>query len=494
MGITKSTYQLLVEHSRDAFFVVTPEMKYIEVNPAACEMLGYTEEELLNLKIPDIALTKHNEQLHAFNALIKKGEVLSEIHIKTKSGRKIPAEINAVKLPDGNFLGILRDISKRKEIEEELKESEKKYRKLIESSPNAIIICHNKKIIYANKSAVELFGFNDSKEIKGFNLSDFVKLDYRKKFEQDLKHIVNKDMCQEYVFINNEFRKMVVEVKGIPFNYKNNKTAFLIIKDVSSMKKHQEEQLKMEKLESLSVFAGGVAHDFNNLLTIIKGNISLIEYDMNINKDPTSKIIEIKKAVKQTQYLTQQLLTYCKGELYEKEVMNIEELLREDINLILSNYDVKCKINLEDNLYPVEIDRSQINQVINNIVINAVQSMNEKGTIYVTAENIKDGSRCCDISGSGKYVKITIKDEGRGISAQDMIKIFDPFFTTKDEGSGLGLAVSYSVIKRHCGYLTVNSELGKGSEFGIYIPASEKKIQTDHYLMERQLSFNFGVQ
>ncbi len=495
LTLPEHKYSLLVEFSRDAIFVVTPEMNYIEVNSAACKMLEYTKEELLNLKIPDVASTKYNNEIHVFNKLVKEGNIFSEIHLRTKNGREFPAEINAAILPDGNYLGSVRDITERKKLEKDIIESENKYRKIFESSPNSILICHNLKIIFINKAAVQLLGFNVPEEIIDKNVLNFIKLSYKEKFKSDLDCIVKKDkeICEEYVFIDKKFKEMIVEIKGILFNYKNLKTVFLVMKDISLRKKLQEEQLNLEKLNCLSVFAAGVAHDFNNLLTIIKGNISLVEYFINLGKDPTSKLFEINKAVKQTECLTKQLLTYCKGEEFEKETINIEDILKDSIKLILPNYNIKCNFDLSDNLYPVEIDRSQINQVMNNIVINAVQSMNQEGEIYLAAENIENGLKCSDILNPGKYVKITIRDEGSGISTEDMQKIFDPFFTTKQEGSGLGLAVSYSVIKRHNGYLIVNSELGKGSEFRIYLLASKKKLNYDKFNLGTQLSLDFNI-
>ncbi len=243
-------------------------------------------------------------------------------------------------------------------------------------------------------------------------------------------------------------------------------------RDITERKRAEEELLRTQKLESISVLAGGIAHDFNNLLAAIMGNVSLAMLDISPGNEAHTRLVNAEKASLRAQDLTQQLLTFSKGGTPVKTVTSLGTLIKETAGFSLRGSKVKCELVLPGDLWPVEADEGQITQVINNLVINADQAMQDGGIVTIRGENIALGARDVPPLREGNYVKISVRDRGAGIPKEHLTKIFDPFFTTKQKGNGLGLAVSYSIIKKHEGHIAVESEPRTGTTFSLYLPAS----------------------
>ncbi|MFZ0390448.1 MAG: PAS domain S-box protein, partial [Calditrichia bacterium] len=250
------------------------------------------------------------------------------------------------------------------------------------------------------------------------------------------------------------------------------------VRDITKMRRMEEEQQKWEKLESLGVLAGGIAHDFNNVLTGILGNISLA---MISPKDPEKTIPRLEaaeKAAYRARNLTQQLLTFSKGGLPVKQQIALKNLIEEAANFALMGSNVRCDCRIPADLPQIDADEGQITQVLHNLIINADQAMPNGGIIRIKCSKTTITDAQFIPLKPGEYVCIAIMDEGTGISPEFLPSIFDPYFTTKQKGSGLGLATSYSIIKKHEGYIGVESEFGKGTTFTIYLPVStETEIQ-----------------
>ncbi|GIV96672.1 MAG: hypothetical protein KatS3mg057_1329 [Herpetosiphonaceae bacterium] len=234
----------------------------------------------------------------------------------------------------------------------------------------------------------------------------------------------------------------------------------------------EEELLKAKKLESISILAGGIAHDFNNMLMVVLGNISLAKLDVAVDSELYQLLSEAEQSILRAKELTHQLLTFSKGGIPIKRTISIADLLRETASLIVSGSHVRCEFSLPDDLWPVDVDEGQMRQVIGNLVLNAQQAMPGGGVIKIWAENLSGGAQ----TGSGEHmqraVRIAIEDQGTGIEIEDQDRIFDPYFTTKPKASGLGLALCYSIIKRHDGDIRVESTPGAGATFFITLPAS----------------------
>ena len=258
------------------------------------------------------------------------------------------------------------------------------------------------------------------------------------------------------------------------------KAAYLaILSDITERKRTEQEMLRAQKLESLELIAGGLAHDFNNLLTANVANISLAKIRAEAGSPVRDALAKAEKAASKARELTRQLLTFAKGRASVKTVTSLVLLIEECVALALSGSNIKCKQRVADDLWTTEIDPSQISMVFQNILINAQQAMPNGGTITVKAENVLVGAES-ELEGASatkpKYVRVTVSDTGSGISAENLSKIFDPYFTTKSKGTGLGLATSYAVIKKHGGRIEVGSHVGKGTTFQVYLPASDQGI------------------
>lgn len=251
----------------------------------------------------------------------------------------------------------------------------------------------------------------------------------------------------------------------------------LVFRDVTEQLKTEKELLKIKKLESIGILAGGIAHDFNNILAAILGNINLALFDQDL-KEKTKKLLsEAEKASIRAKELTQQLLTFSKGGEPVKEVSSLDEVIRDSADFILLGDKVSCRYDIPEDLWLVDIDKGQMSQVIQNIVLNAGHAMPEGGTISITCENLAVAAgEVLPFAPGGRFVKISIRDSGIGMPVNIAEKIFDPYFTTKHGGSGLGLAISQSIINKHNGHITVDSTPGVGSTFTIYLPCSTETI------------------
>jgi signal transduction histidine kinase/ActR/RegA family two-component response regulator len=248
-----------------------------------------------------------------------------------------------------------------------------------------------------------------------------------------------------------------------------------LMDEIEKRVRMEEEVFRAQKLEAVGILAGGIAHDFNNLLTAVLNTLYLAKIAVNPEEKAYEKMETAEKVLENAKALTQQLLTFSKGGEPVKETVHIEEVIKETVSFVLRGSNLICKFDINDDIWPVEVDTGQISQVISNLVINADQAMPAGGEIKVCAENAKiDKSGILPLE-DGRYVKLSIQDAGHGISTEHICKIFDPYFTTKQKGSGLGLASSYSVIRNHGGHISVESELGVGSTFHVYLPASDKE-------------------
>lgn len=251
----------------------------------------------------------------------------------------------------------------------------------------------------------------------------------------------------------------------------------LVFRDITEKRRMEEELIKVEKLESIGVLAGGIAHDFNNILTAILGNISLAKHLAASVPEVTAKLKEIENASYRARDLTQQLLTFSKGGLPVKKSLSIGKFFYDSAMFSLGGSNISLDFTVPQDIWSVNADEGQLSQVFNNLVINAIQAMPEGGEIRASIKNIVLPTSSTLPLTEGKYVQLSLTDSGHGISTFNLNRIFDPFFTTKSKGSGLGLATAYSILEKHGGYITADSQLGAGTTFTIYLPASDKETE-----------------
>jgi PAS domain S-box-containing protein len=370
--------------------------------------------------------------------------------------------------------------------EAELRENEEKYRGLIETTNTGYVIVDAEgKVLDANSEYARLTGYNDIKEILGRSVIEWTAEDDQRKnaaaLEQCLKTGFVKHLELDYVGRDGWF--MPVEMNATAISTSEGVKFLGLVRDISDRRRVEDEKAKLEaqlvqaqKMEAIGTLAGGIAHDFNNILTAIIGNISLTMLDFQMKKQSRERLNQAEKACQQAQKLSQQLLTFSRGGAPIKEVVSVKRLITESVSFASRGSQVKYELSLPAALWAVEADPGQISQVSQNLVINAIQAMPTGGMIKIRGENMEVGAGSDLPIDFGRYIKISIKDEGIGISAEHLSRIFDPYFTTKQKGSGLGLAISYSIIKNHHGHISVESELEIGTTFNVYLPASDQEV------------------
>ncbi|MDP3111729.1 MAG: PAS domain S-box protein [Thermodesulfovibrionales bacterium] len=472
-------YRALVDNTLVGVYKTNLKGDILFVNAALSRILEFASPEEM-IKEKTTALYKNPERREELIESIRKtGKVKNfEAELLTKTGKSKHVLLSAVL--DGDILsGMIMDISDRKLSEEGIKESEEKYRMLIENIQDGIFIIQDAKIKFLNEAFAKMIGYT-VEEVIGMDIQKLIAPeDLDMVMDRYQQRLAGKDVPKEYEFLmlhKDGVTRVIVNMLVGLVDYQGRTANMGTVKDVTEHKLMEAELQKAQKLESLGILAGGIAHDFNNILTAITGNISLAKMYAQPGLEVFDILTEVEKASLRAKNLTTQLLTFSKGGIPVKRLSSITKLIKDSTGFALSGSKVKCEISTPDDLCPVEIDEGQISQVIHHMIINAQQAMPEGGIIKVKAENITtDAEQPLPLKG-GKYLKISIKDHGIGISEEHLAKIFDPYFTTKQKGSGLGLASAYSIIKKHEGHITAESKLGEGTTFYIYLPASEKKI------------------
>ena len=306
-----------------------------------------------------------------------------------------------------------------------------------------------------NGAWVNILGYSLD-ELLAKPFTDFIHLDDVNStlFAITAQHDPSAEYINRYKCKDGSYRHFSWQISAIT----GNDLVLATARDITELLRSREDMLKTQKLESLGVMAGGIAHDFNNILTAIIGNISLARLRLQGQEEVELCLKNAENASLRAKGLTQQLLTFAKGNAPIKKVVKIDILAMESAGFSIHGSASECIFAFPENLWPVEADEGQLSQVLQNLVINAVQAMPNGGTINLGAENV--------ISQSGaKFVRICVRDNGVGIPVTLLSKIFDPYFTTKPTGNGLGLAASYSIIQQHGGKIRVSSTPGIGSSF-----------------------------
>jgi two-component system cell cycle sensor histidine kinase/response regulator CckA len=367
---------------------------------------------------------------------------------------------------------------RRIQAEAALRASEEQYRLLIENVNDGIVISQREKFIFFNQRFAEMLGYEPR---------ELLMKDYREVYTPQSVEILQKRAERrsrgeevpahyETVFRRKDGSELPVEANVTIIDYQGEMATFAVIRDISERKQMEEEIMKAQKLSSVGVLAGGMAHEFNNILTAIVGNLSLAKADTDPRDTLFKVLTDAENALERANRLTQQLLTFAPGGAPVKKLTSLAELLRESAILTTQDTPAHCEFSIPDDLWDAEIDRGQMEQVMSNIIVNAVQALPHGGTIQVRAENVMIEDNEIPALAAGRYAKISVEDQGVGITPEDLPRVFDPYFTTKQGAAGLGLATSYSIVKRHNGHISIESFSGIGTTVTFYIPASEKKI------------------
>ncbi len=384
----------------------------------------------------------------------------------------------------------------RKRAEEALRESEGKLRAITDAAADGIILMDNDaNISYWSPSAEKIFGYR-AKEVMGREMHLFIApKDHHDAYREGFKKFretgqgpaIGKTL--EFTAIRKNGTQFPIEVSISAIQIGGAWHAAGIIRDISDRKGMEEELLKARKFESIGILASGFAHDYNNLLCAIMGNLSLAKLSISPDDKGFGFLTEMEKATVQASELTRKIATFAKGGEPVIEPVTITPLLKHWVEHALNGSEVRSELSIPHDLWTIEIDKYQIGQVIHGLLLNALEAVSARlqrgeeepkpGIINLSAENTLIDSQTPRFLKEGKYVRISIQDNGIGISEEHQIQVFDPYFSTKQrgvqKGMGLGLSLCQSIIKRHEGNITVESDERAGSTFRLYLPALDKE-------------------
>ena len=495
---SEEKYRTLFEDSRDAIYITTREGKFIDANQSTFDLLGYSREEIVALNARQLYVNPTNGGRFQ-KEIEQKGFVRDyEVKLRKKDGAEIDCLFNVSvrRATDGRTLayhGIIRDITERKRAEEALRESERKYRTILENIEEGyfeVDLAGN--LTFFNDAVCRIAGFPRD-ELTGMNNREYTTPETAKTMYEFFNKIYRTGRpakLMDYEIIGKDGRTVVLEMSaslmtdgnGEPIGFRG------VVRDVTDRKHAEEERRKLEaqltqaqKLEALGTLAGGIAHDFNNLLTGIQGNASLMLYDIDPGHTHYEKLKSIESMVKSGVNLTRQLLGFSRRGKYEVKAADLNQLIKRSSAMFgRTKREISIHTHFQEGIWPVEVDQGQIEQVLLNLYVNAWQAMPGGGTLSLETENLsldENYIKPHEVK-PGRYVKVSVTDTGIGMDKATQERIFDPFFTTKGmgRGTGLGLASAYGIIKNHGGIINVYSEKGKGTTFHIYLPVSETKV------------------
>jgi len=501
---SQNKYKELTDLLPQIVFELDLEGKIKFFSKAAYNITGYGPDDFYeNLNIFDFLIpddkTRALENLK--NDILKKSVSIREYNIIRKDGKILPLLVYLSPLmkerkPTG-LIGIGVDITLIKKAEAEIISEREKLYVTLENIGDGVITINNKKnIILLNKVAEDLTGW-DNNQVIGKNVELIlapIKDTEKKMIINHINESIKKGLkINSYKNITFKDKEKILNYRIAPILNKQKEIngAVIVLKDITEKNTLEKELLRSQKHESIGILAGGIAHDFNNILISILGNLELVKLQTAKSEPSYELITSALNAATHARELTKQLLSFSKDNSPNKKVVSIKDLLKNISSFSLHGTNIISEYNIPKDLWNVEVDQDQITQVISNIIINASQSMLNGGKIYINAENVIIDENENPYKNPGKYIKISIKDEGCGIKKEYLDKIFDPYFTTKEKGSGLGLTTSYSIIKKHEGYIDVLSTTGQGSVFYIFIPAIIKEINLSNK-PEKDIKYGSG--
>ena len=610
-------FRTLANSAPAAIFIYRRD-KILYGNPAAEALTGYTAERLLTMRLLDIVHPESRDLVREQAFTVGRTPSSFQFRILTKQGKDRSVDFTACVIDYGDeqaIVGIVCDVTDRKLAEHALRESEDRYRRLVEASPDAVIVHTEGKLVYANQAGAKLLGASHANELIGKSIWDFVHEGSKEKVRRRIKQMTKEGKgvpLTEEKFVTVDGRTVDVEVVGVPFTYKGNLVIQVIARDITDRKQAEEDlhkseekyralfdeskdvvyistaegrlldinaagvevlgyaskeellhidigrdayavpeqrqrfQMQMEqqgfvkdfeiivkrkdgeklavldtatavrdkqgkvimyrgimrdvtkqrqleqqvaqaqRMESLGALAGGIAHDFNNILGIILGHASQLE---RAQKDAAlfgNATAAITKAVQRGANLVRQILTFARKTEVAVQPTDVNSVITELSKMLRETFPrtITISLQLDKSIPLVTLDQSQFYQALLNLCINARDAMLDPekpgqaaGTLTIVTESIDDREtqRRFHNASASHYVRITVSDTGVGMAETTRHRIFEPFFTTKEAGSGtgLGLAVVYGVVQSHNGFIDVETELGKGTSFQLYFPASE---------------------
>ncbi len=495
-------YHVLFEEAADGIFLSDGKGRYIEVNKRSCEMLGYSREEILKHHIDDFTPEDERKKKPVKLDDLHVGQkIVFERNLICKEERLLPVEINVRRLSNGAYLAIVRDITERKQAELAITQVLEWQEAIFEGSRDAVFISNaGSQFVAVNNAACDLTGYPIEELLKMTipELHEEIDLEAYNKFHDTIMagesalteaKIRRKDGTK----VDVEFSNNRVCVAGVYYMHTVARDITERKLSIEELKKEEEKRLQLERLliqsqkfEGLGTLASGIAHDFNNILNIIIGHLSLLKDHLSDPSRITKNIDAIEKASDRAASLVKQLLSLARKNETSFDSVSINDVVNEIFKLLHETLPKTIVISkaLQSDLPKIFADTSQLHQIFMNLCINARDAMPHGGrmTVSTTTVSENDISTRFPEAADKEYVFVKVSDTGTGMSEEVKSKIFEPFFTTKEpgKGTGLGLALVYSIIQSHHGMIEVESEPNKGTTFSMYFPVDEHKVPNGH--------------
>jgi len=430
--------------------------------------------------------------------MISRDTVIGVLHLQsTKIKAYIDQDVRVAERIASQIAGVIASaqfFAERKRVEEALQASEEKYRLLIQNSNDAIFVAQDGVIKFPNLKTEELLGYSAAELAKIPFLNHIHPDDRGLVLERHKKRLEGQKFTSTYSFRvrNKAGDELWVEINAVFIVWEGRPATLNFIRDVTEKKKLEAQYLQAQKMEAVGTLAGGIAHDINNLLMGIQGHTSLMILDEGPSHPHYKMLKSIEEQVKSGADLTWQLLSFARGGKFELKPTDLNAIIKKSSSMFgRTKKEITINRSPGQDLWPVEVDRAQIEQVLLNLYVNAWQAMPSGGTLFLETKNvILDENYVRPFNAKpGNYVKISVTDTGVGMDENTQKRIFEPFFTTQKmgRGTGLGLATVYGIIKSHEGIINVYSEKGHGATFNIYLPASEKKVEKEKRPLENLL-------
>ena len=498
-------YRLLSDNVRDVIWTRDMNLRLTYISPSIMEQQGYTVEE---------AMARTPEETWSPDSLKLVGKVLAEelkiekqekrdlsrsrtieVEVKCKDGstKWTEAKMSFLRDQQGHptgIIGVTRDISERRRSEEALRESEEKYRTVLEANPDPVVVYDIEgKVVYFNPAFTRVFGWTLAERL-GNKMDIFVPAEAWRETQMMIKKVLAGEWFSSIKTLryNKKGETIPVSVSGAIYKDKNGNPIGSVInlRDISHQKKLEAQLQQAQKMEAMGTLAGGIAHDFNNILSSVIGYTELALDNEKRGTFQYKNLQEVLSAGNRAKDLVKQILTFSRQVDQEQRPIQVKPLVKEALKMLRAS--IPSTVEIEQNVQSDALvmgDPTQIHQILMNLCTNAAHAMEDNGGLLTVS--LLDAELDSDFISNhpdlkpGSYINLTVTDTGHGISSDVMEKIFDPFFTTKEKGkgTGLGLSVVHGIVRSHGGDIYVNSEPGKGSAFEVCLPAIESRFKTE---------------